>query len=155
MNLKDKKADYYSRVHATQVEKIAKPTDHFKNYVLALLGDRDYETVIETVSKIDKVFEKDSSSSPSSSTSNSPPGDGPYFPPAFYNSSPAPGSRAPLFLPHPTGLGPTPFPRGLISRGFVCNYGNKEGRRNNLFCNYCGKNNHTENRCFSKQKDKK
>ena len=43
VNLKDKKADSYSTVRTTLVEKIAKPTEHFKNYVLALLGDRDYK----------------------------------------------------------------------------------------------------------------
>ena len=151
MNLRDKKTDYYSTVHATLVEKIAKPTEHFKNYVLAMLGDRDYEEVVETVSKIDKVFEKDS---PSPSASHSLLGDGPYFPPAFYNSPPALRFEGPSFASSPYGFRPYSFsPR--FSRGFVRNYGNRGGRRNNLFCNYCGKNNYTENRCFSKQKDKK
>ena len=69
--------------------------------------------VVETVSKIDKVFEKDSSSSPSSSASHSLPGDGPYFSPAFYNSHPVSRFEGPLLLHPPTGLGPTPFPRGF------------------------------------------
>ena len=57
--LKDKKADYYSTVYSTLVERMSKPPEHFRNYILSLLGDRDYEKVVETVAKIDKAFDKD------------------------------------------------------------------------------------------------
>ena len=59
VQIKDKKADYYITVYATLMEKLVKPAEHFRNYILSLLGDRDYEKVIEAVSKIDKALEKD------------------------------------------------------------------------------------------------
>ncbi len=54
--LKDKKAVFYSSVYATLAERIIRPTSQFKDYVLSLLGDRDYEKIMETVNKIDKNF---------------------------------------------------------------------------------------------------
>ena len=54
LHVKDKKADYYASVHAILQEKISKPTKQFKNYVLSLLGDRDYEKIMEAVNKVDK-----------------------------------------------------------------------------------------------------
>ena len=59
VQIKDKKADYYITVYSTLIEKLVKPAEHFRNNILSLLGDRDYETVIEAVSKIDKALEKD------------------------------------------------------------------------------------------------
>ncbi len=44
---KDKKADYYSSVHATLMERINKPTEQFKSYLHALIGDRDYDKIVE------------------------------------------------------------------------------------------------------------
>ena len=38
---------------------MSKPPKHFRNYILSYLGDRDYEKVIETVTKIHKAFDKD------------------------------------------------------------------------------------------------
>eukprot|EP00794_Sanderia_malayensis_P000797 gene797-88_t len=61
-DLKDKKADYYANTHAALLETIDKPTSVFKDYILSLLGGRDYEKIIESVSKIDKSF-KDKESS--------------------------------------------------------------------------------------------
>ena len=42
----DKKADFYSSVHFTLTEKITKPPEQFKSYILSLLGDRDYEKIV-------------------------------------------------------------------------------------------------------------
>ena len=52
----DKKADFYSSVHFTLTEKITKPPEQFKSYILSLLGDRDYEKIIEAINKVDKSF---------------------------------------------------------------------------------------------------
>ena len=56
LDVRDKKADYFSTVHSKLLERITKPTEQFKSYVLSLLGDRDYEKVVEAVSKVDKAF---------------------------------------------------------------------------------------------------
>ena len=51
-DLKDKKCDYYASTHAALLERINKPTNVFKDYVLSLLGGRDYEKIIESVSRL-------------------------------------------------------------------------------------------------------
>ena len=43
VQIKDKKADYYITVYETLMEKFVKPAEHFRNHILPLLGDRDYE----------------------------------------------------------------------------------------------------------------
>ena len=62
LQLKHKKADYFKSVHAILLERIAKPVDQFKSYVLSLLGDRDYDKIMEAVGKVDKNLSQDSSS---------------------------------------------------------------------------------------------
>ena len=57
-DLEDKKADYYSSVYSILLERINENEDQFKTYVLALLGDRDYERIIEVVNKVGKTFNK-------------------------------------------------------------------------------------------------
>ena len=59
INVKDEKADYFSAVFSTFAEKIDKPEEQFKYYVLALLGDLDYKKIVEAVNKIDKNFAQD------------------------------------------------------------------------------------------------
>ena len=52
---KDKKADFYTTVHINLLERMDKPAEHFKGYILlALIGDREYEKIMESVAKIDK-----------------------------------------------------------------------------------------------------
>ena len=51
---KDKKADFHTTVHIKLLERMDKPAEHFKGYVLALIGDREYEKIMESVAKIDK-----------------------------------------------------------------------------------------------------
>ena len=51
---KDKKADFYTTVHIKLLERMDKPAEHFKGYILALIGDREYEKIMESVAKIDK-----------------------------------------------------------------------------------------------------
>ena len=154
MNLKDKKADYYSTVHATQVEKIAKPTDHFKNYVLALLADRHYEKVIETCPKFIRFLKKILLLHQALQPAIVLQGMALISLQLFTTLNQPPGSRAPLFLAHPMGLGPTPFPRGFPGALSVIMATGK-GDEIISFVTIVVKNNHTENRCFSKQKDKK
>ena len=69
---KAKKVDYYITVYATLMEKLEKPSEHFRNYNLSLLVDRDYEKVIDTVSKIDQALEKDLAPSSFSNSDVSP-----------------------------------------------------------------------------------
>ena len=49
--LKDKKGDVFASVYATLLERVSHPNSHFKEYVLSLLGDRDYAKIMETVTK--------------------------------------------------------------------------------------------------------
>ena len=57
-NCKDKKADYYASVHSKLMERISKAVDQFRSYILALLGDRDYEKIVESLAKVDKACEE-------------------------------------------------------------------------------------------------
>ena len=50
---KDKKADFYTTVHIKLLGRMDKPAEH-KGYILALIGDREYEKIMESVAKIDK-----------------------------------------------------------------------------------------------------
>ena len=85
--MKDKKADYYSTVYSTLVERMSKPPEHFRNYILSLLGDRDYEKVVETVAKIDKAFDNDP---PATSTADTSYRSSPFFfPPQFLPPQPS------------------------------------------------------------------
>ena len=54
LQVKDKKAVYYASVHTMLQVRIPKPIEQFKNYVISLLGDRDYEKIVEAVNKVDK-----------------------------------------------------------------------------------------------------
>ena len=38
---KDKKADFYTTVHIKLLERMDKPAEHFKGYILALIGNRE------------------------------------------------------------------------------------------------------------------
>ena len=40
------------------MERISKPIDQFKSYILALLGDRDYEKIVESLAKVDKACQE-------------------------------------------------------------------------------------------------
>ncbi len=52
------KADYFSTVHTKLFERITKPTELFKSYVLSLLGDYDYEKVMEAVLKVEEFTQE-------------------------------------------------------------------------------------------------
>ena len=73
LQVKDKKADYYASVYAILQERISKPTEQFKNYVLSLLGDRDKEKIMEAVNKVDKSYTKRMSGARHSSDCRPPP----------------------------------------------------------------------------------
>ena len=57
-NCKDKKADYYASVHSKLLERISKPIDQFRSYIFALLGDRDYDKIVESLAKVDKACQE-------------------------------------------------------------------------------------------------
>ena len=77
---------------------MSKPPEHFRNYILSLLGDRDYEKVIETVAKIDK-------DPPATSTADTSYRSSPFFfPPKFLPPQPRlffPSQRFPQQAPNP------------------------------------------------------
>eukprot|EP00794_Sanderia_malayensis_P013163 gene13163-14511_t len=65
----DKKAEYYSGAHTILQERVDKPVEQFRDYVLSLLGGKDYDRIIDSVAKIDKTFkEKNVSMPPAAST---------------------------------------------------------------------------------------
>ena len=51
---RDKKVDFYTTVHIKLLERMDKPAKHFKGYILALIGDREYEKIMESAAKTDK-----------------------------------------------------------------------------------------------------
>ena len=57
-NCKDKKADYCASVPSKLMERISKPIDQFRSYILTLLGDRDYEKIVESLAKVDKACQE-------------------------------------------------------------------------------------------------
>ena len=57
-DLRDEKSDFYASVHSLLVERIDKPSNQFKDYVLSLLGDKDYGKILESINKSDKNFSK-------------------------------------------------------------------------------------------------
>ena len=56
---KDKRSDYYANVFSMLVARINKPDDQFKSYILSLVGDKDYEKIVDSVAKIDKNYPED------------------------------------------------------------------------------------------------
>ena len=54
----DPKAATYDIIASTWREKLHVPAEQFKAYFLALLADKDFSRVIETVSKVDKSFRR-------------------------------------------------------------------------------------------------
>ena len=96
LQVKDKKADYYATVYSTLQERISKSAEQFKSYVLSLLGDREYEKVVESLAKVDKAFNQDATSSPEPSVvPQSPQG---FLPPSFPGELPSPLSYPSPYL---------------------------------------------------------
>ena len=52
------KAASYEIIASTLREKVSVSTEHFKAYFLALLADKEFSRIIDTVSKIDKSFKR-------------------------------------------------------------------------------------------------
>lgn len=139
-DLKDKKADFYSSVYSTLLERIDKDGDQFKTYVLALLGDRDYERIIEAVSKVDKTFNKTPNPTtqnpifiprPASPVLGIPPGN-PHIQGHTLPSAPSPLLYPPSFPPGPSGYPQRPpFRRP--------------------YCSYCNSVGHSFTRCFRRR----
>ena len=96
LQVKDKKADYYATVYSTLQERISKSAEQFKSYVLSLLGDREYEKVVESLAKVDKAFNQDTTSSPGPLVvPQSPQG---FLPPSFPRELPSPPSYPSPYL---------------------------------------------------------
>ena len=53
--LKHQKASYFSAVLEALREKMSASEDQFKKYLLALLGDKEQEKVLDTIAKVDKA----------------------------------------------------------------------------------------------------
>eukprot|EP00794_Sanderia_malayensis_P021263 gene21263-23339_t len=155
-DLKDKKADHYANTHAALLERIDKPTSVFKDYILSLLGGRDYEKIIESVSKIDKSF-KDKESSvraqgfhpqlpplqmPSATHGNQFPG---QIPPTAFGSI-VPHQNVPYLAPYHPGIHGTPL-SASSPRPALPAFG-----RQPRFCTFCHMNNHTYATCFRRRR---
>ena len=125
------------------MEKLVKPAEHFRNYILSLLGDRDYEKIIEAVSKIYKALEKDLTPSSFSNSDVSP-----SVIPSYYNPLP-PVDFPP---PPPTFFIFTIYP--LYPEEFGSRYNNQGFRRggSSRFCTFCNRWGHTLRYCFVKRK---
>ena len=155
-DLKDKKCDYYASTHAALLERINKPTNVFKDYVLSLLGGRDYEKIIESVSKIDKSFKDKESSAPKQSYRTQPPQL--QQPSAVHGvqfqsqGSPAPISpyvshmNVPYFTPYHASNPVMALPAAPL-RPALPGFG-RQGR----FCTYCHMNNHDYASCFRRRR---
>ena len=94
-HLKDRKADYYKTVYSIFHERIEKTPEHFKAYILSLLGDKDYDKIVESVSKVDRAIEKGVALQGTSASESTPP----LFPrgPSFTPTPPLPLRS----FPHP------------------------------------------------------
>ena len=123
IQLKDAKADYFNSVHTTLLDKLPHSSPElFKAYILSLLGDRDYEKIVETIKKVDKSF---------ASTTAPKPGY-PYPQPLFsqqFNQGP---QRFPAFQTYTTAPN---FPRTPWR---------------SRHCTYCGLRNHTSHICYKR-----
>ena len=133
---RDKKADYCSTVHVKLLERISKPAEQFKNYVLSLLADRDYEKIIDAVAKVDEAFGNDTPSSAHLDLDK-------YGPtpsgPRFFSHSPRHSGFSPSFFGYQRTY-PYYFPR----------YNRRGGGFKRRPCDYCEGFNHRPNNCFKK-----
>lgn len=138
---KDKKADYFTTVHAKLLERLSRPADQFKSYILSLLADRDYERIIDAVAKVDRAF----SDNPSS---NSSPGPGTVV---YENyAAPRPYFNAPRFQGFARSHGyqrPQPYYAPPRYRGPRPDYNDHRHRP----CDFCGRYNHRAESCFRKR----
>eukprot|EP00794_Sanderia_malayensis_P002618 gene2618-3031_t len=138
----DKKAEYYSGVHTILQERVDKPVEQFRDYVLSLLGGKDYDRIIDSVAKIDKTFkEKNVSMPPAASTT---PATQPFQPQA---------SAPPFLPPINMGLGSPYAPYGFQPHlaGHSQHGPMRGSRRQRRFCNYCNMQGHTAPYCFSRR----
>ncbi len=158
LDVRDKKADYFSTVHSKLLERITKPTEQFKSYVLSLLGDRDYEKVVEAVSKVDKAFTQETPVAPPIPPSSMVSYDSGHPAPSHYgfsspmysplrqsgvtNLSSTFSRPAPYFPPHCYHYNPRPHYTGRGSWG---------GRL--TLCSYCERYGHTFSNCHRREFD--
>lgn len=127
---KDLKADYYAHVYTTLQERVYKPANQFKKYVLSLLGDKDYAKIIETVGKIDKSCDVNARfdlrySQPTTATRH-------FYPPSLaqnpaISQAASFGPGAPLF--------------------------NRNDGRRHRFCSFCRQPGHTYYTCFRRRRN--
>ena len=150
---KDKKADFYTTVHIKLLERMDKPAEHFKGYILALTGDREYEEIMESVAKIDKSLAQ--ATSVSSNTPQLQDNNASYsFPPPYgYPSLPPyqgvipqlPYNYQPSFNYPPSPYYPSPHPGPSHYRShrpstpFFFRGNRRRGSGNGgIYCYFCG-----------------
>ena len=68
---KHSKASYYATVLEAMREKLSSPDDQIKKYVSLLLGDKDYERVMEAMAKVDKATKASAARSSTSTVGRS------------------------------------------------------------------------------------
>ena len=138
--LKDEKADYYATVYAILAERIEKPKEQFKQYMLSLLGDKDYDKILNSLSKVDKTYRDDKKAPVSTATNSVVP---PFSPPVFLRNQIA---------------GQYPLPPG--SYGFSAQHvnpfnggvpGQHRGVSRGRFCDYCYTAGHTAYYCYKRR----
>ena len=139
MQLKDPKADYLGSVYTTLLDKMPHSSPElFKTYILSLLGDRDYEKIIETINKVDKSFASKTTFRQGQ----------PYPQPLFrppYSHSP---QRLPVYTTPPNF-----HPATHSFQDHTASYIPRP-RWRSRHCSYCGLNNHTIHSCYKKMNNK-
>ena len=122
-------------------ERIDRPLEHFRSYVLSLLGDREYEKVVDSIAKVDRAFNRDTVPSPGPLIA---PRISPFFPaPSFPVHTPSPADYPSPYMD--SIIPPSRFSRGR-SRGYA---GSGRGARP-YFCFSCGGSGHYQRHCPSK-----
>ena len=131
-----------------------KAPEQLKKYVLSLLGDRDYEKIMEAVSKVDKSYTQGMSGASHSSDLQSPlppPNHGYSFPnpPVYHPGAPDPSPQ--LHYMQPTFPYFPQYPPRRSPGHRNLKYGG--ATRRNYFCHYCGMNNQILRNCWKRKKD--
>ena len=117
-DIQDTKAAYYAGIYSALQERFSKPIKQFKNYLLALLRDKDSGKIIEAIAKVDKSHEK-----------VAPTANGHFH----YTPLPRPRPLMQQYGPFQGPLVPPPSPTRMPLR-----------RR---FCTYCKQPNHCWSHC--------
>ena len=147
--VKDKKANYYSSVYSILHERISKPKEQSKSYLLSLLGDRDYERIVESINKVDKCFVEDAPSTIPQMPDLDP--SFPLPPPNFAYPTPTGGRFSGSSPQAHAYLSPYPYFHPRSSEWF--RNLRPRGDRPRIVCDYCRIPGHVKNSCYKKAYD--